>query len=71
MTTPDEFKKNVTLSVGGIVFIITATFFITTFYHKQNTLESRIEKKYNRLEEKYNKLEEKYNEYLEEAKQCP
>lgn len=56
---PKEFSKNVTLSIGDIFFIVGLTFWITKFYLTQNTLEHRIDKKYDRLEKRILKLEEK------------
>lgn len=62
MPTFSEINKKVEISIGLIIFIIAATFGVTTFYNKQNTLESRMDKRHKRTEERIDKIEQNINE---------
>ena len=62
MPTFSEMNKKVEVSIGLLIFIIVSTFAITTFYNRQNTLESRMEKRHKRNEERLDKIEEHITE---------
>ena len=62
MPTFSEINKKVEISIGLIIFIIVTTFGVTTFYNRQNTLESRMDKRHKRTEERIDKIEANINE---------
>ena len=62
MPTFSEINKKVEVSIGLIIFIIVTTFGVTTFYNRQNTLESRMDKRHKRTEERIDKIEVNINE---------
>ena len=62
MPTFSEINKKVEISIGLIIFIIISTFGVTTFYNRQNTLESRMDKRHKRTEERIDKIEQNINE---------
>ena len=66
MATFSEMNKKVEVSIGLIIFIIISTFAITTFYNRQNTLESRMDKRHKRTEERIDKIEDHINELFKE-----
>jgi len=66
MPTFSEMNKKVEVSIGLIIFIIVSTFAITTFYNRQNTLESRMDKRHKRTEERIDKIEDHINELFKE-----
>ena len=66
MPTFSEMNKKVEVSIGLIIFIIISTFAITTFYNRQNTLESRMDKRHKRTEERIDKIEDHINELFKE-----
>lgn len=43
-----EANKKATLSYAMIVGIVMMVFWVTTFYHNQSTIESRMNKRYER-----------------------
>ena len=55
-------NKKVEVSIGLLIFIVVSTFAITTFYNRQNTLESRMDKRHKRTEERIDKIEDHINE---------
>ncbi len=62
MPTFSEMNKKIEVSIGLIIFIIVSTFAVTTFYNRQNTLESRMDKRHKRTEERIDKIEDHINE---------
>ena len=62
MPTFSEINKKVEISIGLIIFIIAATYSVTTFYNRQNTLESRMDKRHKRTEERIDQIEKNINE---------
>ena len=58
----EEINKKVEISIGLIIFIIAATYSVTTFYNRQNTLESRMDKRHKRTEERIDQIEKNINE---------
>ena len=57
MPSFSEMNYKVEVSIGLLIFIIAATFAVTNFYIKQNTLESRMDKRHKRTEERIDKIE--------------
>lgn len=53
-----EMNHKVSLSIGALMFLVGATFFVTTFYIKQSTLEAESAKRFDTIDERLNKLEE-------------
>jgi len=51
-----ELDHKINVSLGLVLFLIVASWFVSEFYHKQNTLEDRMDKRYNRLNEKVKEL---------------
>jgi len=62
MPTFSEINKKVEVSIGLIIFIIVTTFAVTTFYNRQNTLESRMDKRHKRTEGRIDNIEVNINE---------
>jgi len=58
MPSFSEMNNKVTVSIGLIIFIVLTTFAVTSFYLKQSTLESRMDKRYERIDERLDKVEE-------------
>ena len=52
-----EANKKATLSYAMIVGIIAMVFWVTTFYHNQSTIESRMNKRYERTIEALQEVE--------------
>lgn len=58
MYTPEEFKRTLPITIGGILFIISITAVLTSYYwkfdnaHKEQTvIEQRMDKRYERQQE--------------------
>jgi peptidoglycan hydrolase CwlO-like protein len=51
-----EMNYEVRVSIGMLMFIIFATFMVTNFYLKQNSLEDRMDKRHQRNEKTIEEL---------------
>ena len=51
-----EFGSKIEVSIGLVVFLIVASWFVSDFYHNQITLEERMDKRYDRIQEKFKQL---------------
>ena len=57
-----EISKSIKISLGLIALMIFMTFWVTTFYHNQTTIESRMNKRYERTMETLKAMEEDHVE---------
>jgi hypothetical protein len=55
----EELKKEVKITYGLLISIISITFFVTKFYISQTTLEDRQQKQYERLDKRIHDIEQK------------
>lgn len=60
--TFSEMNKEVKLSIGLLITIVGATFFVTQFYISQTTLEERQQKQNDRHVKEQKRLEERINQ---------
>jgi hypothetical protein len=55
----EELKKEVKITYGLLISIISITFFVTKFYISQTTLEERQLKQYDRLDKRIHDIDQK------------
>jgi uncharacterized protein HemX len=65
MPSFSEMNSKVTVSIGLILFIIGATFAVTSFYLKQVTLEDRMDKRNERVLEEIQRIDSEHKKELE------
>lgn len=59
MPSFSEANKVIKISIGLLITIVGATFFVTKFYISQITLEDRQLKQYERLDKRIHDIEER------------
>jgi hypothetical protein len=62
MPSFSEANKVIKISIGLLITIVGATFFVTKFYISQITLEDRQIKQYDRLDKRIHDIEERLYE---------
>jgi len=62
MSTPIEWNRKISVSVGAIVFLVVAIFTGTTVYTNITTLENRMDKRYNRLQDELTSIKRMVDE---------
>ena len=53
-----ELDTKISISLGLVLFLIIASWFVSDFYHNQITLEERMDKRYERTQEKIKAIQD-------------